>query len=184
MLYCLATVAFALTAPCMATDVPPVPLPAELSSLGAGGYIDKQETDMAIYRPGEACDIVADAKASNGQAARIVGSTKDWAVQLRNERLSNMQGTYRCYAVIRCEIKDAADLGRALSMGLYDQGEAKTVVHMYKNVHDFIDGQYHVFDLGSRLFNGQEWFYVAGAENGTAVEGIYVDRFIFIPVAP
>jgi hypothetical protein len=150
------------------------PLPAEFAGLGDDAYVDKQEAQIILYQKGFLSDIVADRKASNGKAVRMPGQYKDWAVQLRKESLVDMEGTFRCYVVVRCEVTDPAHGGTAFTAGLH----GATAIR--KSVADVRDEEYHTYDLGVRTFNGQELFYVAPAENGAAIEGVYVDRFFFV----
>ncbi|HEX2952249.1 MAG TPA: hypothetical protein VHV83_22170, partial [Armatimonadota bacterium] len=109
--------------------------------------------------------LVADPAASNGCAAKLVGSNTTWNVQCPIQPA--WEGTWHCYATVRTD--DTTN-----SFGLGISGGVET---------DFItpvDGEYHTYDLGVHQLTKDMFFFVGPSGLGS---DIYIDRFFLVPAA-
>jgi hypothetical protein len=160
----------------------PAPLPAEVKVPAGAAVLDAQEFAFSLYRRGELCDIVPDAKASNGYAARIVGHVNDWAVQWHpdDDPAFLEKGKWRCYLTIRVEQKaDAPREGVAFTCGIYDTTSRKGMTQTQCTLAESADGEYRVIELGAHALKPGVYFWAAPASNQN-VTAIYVDRIFCV----
>ena len=170
---------------------PPAPLPAALEEAvrgkDANDIIDAQDDVLHYhyFQMGTLVDIVDDAKASDGKAARMTGATDQWATRYVHEEDASVlaNGPWHAYIVVRVEPKPGAGedarKDRALLYGLYDVAAKVSPVQAGKTLDEIGDNEYHALDLGRQSLHPAMYFYVAPARN-PGVEAVYVDRMVLI----
>jgi len=167
------------------------PLPAALEEAvrgkDANDIIDAQD-DVLHYHTfqlGTLVDLVDDAKASDGKAARMTGATDQWATRyvLEEDARVLAHGPWHAYVVVRVEPKAGADeqarKSRAVMYGLYDVAAKVSPVQAGHTLGEIGDNEYHVVDLGRQALRPGMYFYVAPASN-PGVEAVYVDRVVLV----
>jgi len=154
------------------------PPPEECRVLPENDWVDCQDNQLQLGRPGEWTELVKDASASDGMAVRMPGSHREWALQKRLSPEFSTPGRWRCVVVARVDA--TATTGPALSMGIYDVANQKGVA--YKNVS--LEGtdlsEYQLFDLGTHELNSNMYIWVAPPQRADEVQAVFVDRIYLI----
>lgn len=171
--------AFAHQAESLRRSFRPAGSPPKLcENLPEDTWIDIQDNEFRLHKPGECSATVDDAKASDGKAARMPGNHLEWAVCCNISDDIAAGGPWHCYVVARSEAK--AKDGRALEIGIYDEQARKTIAHRQLGVEESVGTDYRVFDLGTHVLNGQMFFWVAPPKRPGEVDAVYVDRIFLI----
>lgn len=152
----------------------PVTLPKPGEALPANAA-DFQENQFKLHRPGELVEIVADAKASNGKAARMPGGHTEWAVKcfLPSDDARLRKGPWKCYIVARVKLKNKT--GGAFRYGLYDTNIEDHLSMEGAPMSIAGDEEYHTYGLRFDELNPGMYFWIC-PPGGSAVESVYVDR--------
>lgn len=122
---------------------------------------------------------VADPMASDGVAAMGKGSSKCWFFKypLSWIRLVKYYNPFRVYVVVRCDA--SSNKGKALDIGIYDNGTRKVVMSKAIKVAKVRGANYKIIDLGIYFLNSKMYFFGARPDN-PAVKKAYVDRLILV----
>jgi len=119
---------------------------------------------------------VHDDKASDGVAARMPGTHREWAVQQRlNATGIDPNAVYTCYVSIRCE--KTGDDGLAFSYGLYDVANRKGIGGGRVLCREVTDDEYHTYRIAETRLHPHMYFWVAPPQNPKNVKAVWVDRF-------
>jgi hypothetical protein len=170
---------FAKVLPVLPAKGPAVP-PAASEGLNKEEWADMQEEKMNLYQLDVLTKIVGDSAASDGRAARIPGSTLEWAAMAYLTPANNpIKGKVNIFASIKAKCK--ATTGNAFTVGLYDV-ENKAYIHSRTVTIEELQGKdgYIEYDLGAFTPTDKWYIYVAPPGNGDLVEGVYVDRFFVV----
>ena len=154
------------------------PPPEACRGLPADDWIDLQDNQFRLARPGDWAAIVDDPKASDGQAARMPGDHHEWAASCPLSDDLTYGNPWRCFVVARAEATGTD--GVAMTMGIYDSQNRKGLAHRSVPVADVSDGEYQVFDLGVHDVNGGIYVWVAPTARPDEVQAVYVDRIYMI----
>ncbi len=152
--------------------------PAEAAGLKPEDWADIQQGEFRLYGLGQWASVVSDDKASDGLAASMPATHKQWAVQYYLLPPFTDNGQWRCYAVVRCEAK--AQTGPAFQIGIYDSSASKGVVTQTITLEQAKDNEYHTYDLGTHELKRGMYFWFAPMNNPEQVSAIYVDRIFLI----
>lgn len=161
---------------------PPAALPQVAQGKAPSDIIDAQETVCRLGFLGTYVEVIDDPKASNGKAARLIGTSYQWAIQFWPGRdYANLApGPWRCYIIARTQLKAGVKSGHALTFGLYDTVSKKSVFSEDKKIEDLAaDGEYHAIDFGLHEISPEMYFYIAKSA-GDSVEGVTVDRILLV----
>jgi hypothetical protein len=162
-------------------------LPEQLKSASTKEFIDIQENAFWLGNPFGSdikwSEIVDDAKASNGKAARMAGNHSQWAVQLPvgTRAQTSILGKWHCYVVARCEIDSAK--GDALQFGVANKQSGENLFQLKIPASNMLDGNYHVIDIGSFEFAEHQYVWCAPVKSDN-LKAVYIDRFIFVSDGP
>ncbi|MEN6405830.1 MAG: DUF4838 domain-containing protein [Thermoguttaceae bacterium] len=157
---------------------PAAPAPKLCSKLPENDWVDLQDNEFRLHKPGVCAKIVDDPKASDGKAARMPGDHRQWAVSFVISDDSATSGPWHCYVVARSEAK--VKNGPALEIGIYDPKTRKKVGYRRLSVGESAGADYRVFDLGSHVLNDQMYFWVAPPKRPGEVDAVYIDRIFLI----
>ncbi|NOX54409.1 MAG: DUF4838 domain-containing protein [Planctomycetes bacterium] len=157
---------------------PAGPPPEPCRGLPADRWLDFQDNQFRLSKPGVWSSLVKDPNASDGMAARMPGSHRQWALQLPLAGDLKGLGRWRCYVVARCE--GSAKDGLAMTMGLYDTVNRKGVASRRVSVEDSQGDRYRIFDLGTHELRGGLYFWVAPPERPGQIDAVYVDRIFIV----
>ena len=123
----------------------------------------------------ELVELVADEKASNGKAARMVGGHTEWAVKFfiptDDARLG--KGPWKCYIVARVKLKNKT--GGVFRYGLYDTNIENHLAMESAPMSIAGDEAYHAYGLRFDELKPGMYFWVC-PPGGSAVESVCVDR--------
>jgi hypothetical protein len=145
--------------------------------LAEGQWIDAQDNEFRLARPGQWAAIVDDPQASDRKAARMPGDHFEWAVSYPLADDFAGDGPWRCFVVVRAEAK--ATSGPAMTMGIYDTQAKKGVTHRRLNVEE-VSGPYRTIDLGAHPIHGGLYVWVAPPKRPGEVTAVYVDRIFLV----
>jgi hypothetical protein len=142
------------------------------------GQFDIQEDRFQLYNPPQSAELVDDAKASNGRAARMPGGRGDWATQfpLPADAPFMNKGTFTTYLVIRADVDKAE--GAPFLYGLQDGAAGRVIAMTHGDMKKAADGDYHTYAISVNEFRPGMYFWVAPPASGN-VRWVYADR-IFI----
>ncbi|TVS19135.1 MAG: DUF4838 domain-containing protein [Planctomycetaceae bacterium] len=157
---------------------PPGPPPERCRDLNADQWFDVPAHQIHLARPGEWTCVVQDPLAADGHAVRMPGDHRQWAAQVRFSDDLRVGNPWRCYVVARYE--GSVDDGVAMTMGIYDSRDGRSVAHHQVDVDSAIAGQYQVFDLGTHDLRGQMYLWVAPPERPGRIDSVLIDRIFFV----
>lgn len=162
--------------------VKPAALPKPGEALPAGAH-DVQESAFTLFRPGEFVDVVDDARASDGKAARMTGEHTQWAVQVRMDHHPDLLGAgpWHAYVVARVDAKRFN--GVAFNFGLHDVSRHANVAGDQARLETDADGAYHAYGMLVNELRPGMYFWVSPPGNAGAVDAVYVDRIYLTRVA-
>lgn len=157
---------------------PPGPPPERCRDLDADQWFDVPAHQIHLARPGEWTFVVQDPLAADGNAVRMPGDHRQWAAQVRFSEDLRVGNPWRCYVVARYE--GSVDEGVAMTMGIYDSRDGRSVTHHQVDVDSAIAGRYQVFDLGTHDLRGQMYLWVAPPERLGQIDSVLIDRIFFV----
>lgn len=152
--------------------------PKEAAGLRSDQWLDFQQDDFDLHRPGDWVTIASDPKASDEQAARMPATHTQWATQCTIPGDLGQFGKWHCYIVARCDAK--AKSGNAFQIGLYDASGNRNMAGQTVTIEQSGDGQYHALDLGVQELKGGVYFWIAPMNNPDQVDAVYVDRIVLV----
>src|SRR5262249_15474484 len=122
--------------------------------------------------------LVDDANASNGRAARMPGGVRDWGVQfhLPSDAPFATDGPWDCYIVARVDAN--AKQGEAMAFGLHRGGKAGdgSVARDAAGIEQAAGSAYRTFGLTVDRIEPSMYFWVSPPGDASRVEAVYVDR--------
>ena len=140
--------------------------------------IEAQDDQFGLYREGELSEFVQDPTASDGFAARQLGSDIEWSVQWNYDaRLFEPDTRYTLYGAMR--IDKQGEAGKAFDFGVYDAAKAAGVCGGSRNAADLNDGEWTTTEFGTYVPGPEQYVWTAPCRNGDNVPWVYVDRFWF-----
>jgi len=146
----------------------------------APSVIVGEDNTFGLYREGDLVALVADAKAEDGVAARLVGRTTEWAIQWTIPAPKDAApGPYKLRARIRVEKK--GDAGPAFHVGVYDKEAKKGLGEIRVQAKDIPNDEYQWFDVCELELKAGRYAYVAPDNNEANVTAIFTDRFELVP---
>ena len=123
-------------------------------------------------------EIVQDAAASDGYAARMPGDHFEWAVSLPLSADIAFGNPWHCYAAVRCDAK--ATTGPAMTLGIYDTAAKKGVASRSLAVADIVGNEYRLIDLGVHPLSPTMYIWFAPPKRPGDVKAVYVDHVLLI----
>lgn len=158
---------------------PPGPLPEIYEGLSEDDYMIVEDNRFNLYGIESGWSALADdAAAADKAAARMPANHTQWAVQYEIREDITEGNPWHCYAELRCDAK--GETGAALTVGIYDSREHKTVMQRSVPVSEVAGSEYAVVDLGVHDLAAGMYLWVAPVNNPDQVEAIYVDRFFMV----
>jgi hypothetical protein len=158
----------------------PTPPPG-CEKLAKDRWLDIQDDEFRLHRPGQLVKIAPDPLASDGVAARMPGDHREWAVSMPldiAELTKHPKRTWRVAVAVRVE-RSGGD-GIAFTCGMYDTEEKKGYGGRTVKLADVNDDGYAIYELGAFPLNAKRYLWVAPPQNPANVKAIWVDRFILI----
>src|SRR5690606_29725706 len=134
-----------------------------------------------LYRAGTLSAISEDASASNRKAMSIVGTTNEWAVQIKLDPfLDTTYSKWHVYAMARVDINPGvSQTGAGVQCGINVTSTRKGVSQMTIPLDDVDSSIYQKIDLGVQQLGGDMYLWFAPTHN-PAVAKVYIDRVILI----
>lgn len=158
---------------------PAGPPPELCNGLAEDEWIDVQDNQFRLARPGVWATIADDPKASDGKAARMPGSHFEWATSWPVSDDIAFGNPWHCYLVARCDAKGAQ--GPAMTMGIYDSQAKRSVSHRSIPLEQLAKQPgYQTFDLGVHTLHSGMYFWVAPPKRPDDVTAVWVDRIFLI----
>jgi hypothetical protein len=160
-------------APLPPEDAPDAAQPREHHAV----VVEVQDDRFGLYREGVLSEFALDETASDGWAARQLGSDHEWSVQWPIEpQLFEAGAQYTVSVVARIDRKGEA--GAAMTYGVYDS-ENRVGVHTGgRSVAEMPEG-WHTFEIGAFVPTRGMYVWTAPPLNGDNVAWLYIDRLIF-----
>ncbi len=157
---------------------PPATPPKQAEGISQSDWLDCQDGEFRLARPGEWAELIDDTAASDGHAARMPGDHYEWAVSLPLSGDLAPGNPWHVYVAARCDA--TAKEGRAMTVGIYDSAEKKSVTGQTITVDQAAGPEYRVFDLGAHELSGSMYFWLAPPKRPGEVQHVYVDRVFLI----
>jgi len=159
------------------------PVPPGCEKLAAEDFIDLQDASFSLYREGEISSMEHDDLASDKVAARMPGTTHEWAVQQQLGVAGiDPEATYSAYASIRLE--KTGEEGGAFTAGIYDAKNKKFMPQIGLSCKDVTDKGYVTYKIGMDKLNDQMYIWVAPVTNPDNVKNVWVDRVWLVKEKP
>ena len=157
------------------------PPPPGCEQISPNRWLDIQDDEFNLARPGVWVKIAADPAASDGAAARLNGDHHEWAINMPlgyAELQKNPKQLWRLAVSIRVE--QTGTNGVAFSYGMYDTAEKKGYgAHTIKCTEVKGNG-YASYELGAFPINASRYIWVAPASNLANVKAVWVDRIFLV----
>ncbi|RKN70603.1 DUF4838 domain-containing protein [Paenibacillus ginsengarvi] len=153
-------------------------IPDFVSSLPYSDWLDYQDHTFRLYEP-VGTTLVSDAKASDKAAAKVKGSTNQWAIQLPDTELPR-EGRWNLYASVRIDPGTGSSGAAAMNYGFSSASGGGRASIDYGQL---ADGDYHfialpwVYEYNPNVSDRYYWF---APPNSTAIQNLYVDRIIAV----
>lgn len=164
-----------------AVSRPAGPPPPGCEDLAEKHWRLAEEPEFSLHRQGSMSFLVDDPEAANGGAAKMTTNHTEWAVQWPVGSAVAAMGPVHCYARVRCGKKAGAPADAlAGRVGIYDQGERRSLTAKPLLASEVAGPGYHTVDLGVHELSPRAYVWAAPAGNPDQVTGLYVDRFWFI----
>ena len=154
------------------------PPPEACRNLPEDDWIDFQDNQFRLAQPGKWTETADDPKAADGKATRMPGEHHEWATSCPLSDDLAYGNPWRCFVVARAEA--TATDGPAMTMGIYDARNRKSVAHQSVPVEAISSGEYQVFDLGVHDVHGGMYVWVAPPKRPGEVQAVYVDRIYLV----
>ena len=152
------------------------PPPAGCEKLPAEDVFDFQDTSFGLYQEGTISSLEHDDLASDKVAARMIGSTQEWATQQPlTGKPWDADATYTVYIAVRVE--KTGNEGGAFTAGIYDTKNRIFMDNINIPCADIADDQYHVYKIGTAKLHGDVYLWAAPPKNPDNVKYVWVDRF-------
>ncbi len=171
---------------------PPAPAPEFCKDLPKTNWIDIQEFEFNLYKLGEWTFLVDDEKASNKRAAKMPGDHFEWATSYNfDDSLNDLKTSqpetndagkapeYRLSVAVRCDAKDGIE-GKAMTLGVYDYENKKSVVTKTLSVAEIKGPEYRWIDMGSISLRPKLNFWFAPPKRAGEVDAVYIDRIVVV----
>lgn len=158
---------------------PSGPPPEACKGLPDDDWIDVQDNQFRLARPGEWVATADDPAASDGKAARMPGSHYEWATSWPVSDDVTFGNPWHCYVVVRCEAKAAK--GPAMTLGIYDSNAKRGVAHRSLKLEELAKQPgYQTIDLGVHALDSGMYFWVAPPKRPDDVTAVWVDRMFLV----
>jgi len=157
---------------------PPAAPPAAFDKLPPQDWLDIQDNEFRLHKPDQYVFVEKDPAASDGWAARMPGSHREWATSLPVSADMNFGNPWHCYAAVRCDAKATA--GTAMTLGLYDSDARKGVMSKSLSVAQVAGKDYRLIDLGTHVLTPSMYFWFAPPQRPGEIEAVYVDRVFLV----
>ena len=159
--------------------------PEFCKNLPKTSWFDVQEFEFYVNTAESIAFRVDDEKASNKRAVRMPGDHNRWATRYALDDWGTAQSQtdgeqrYRLYAAVRCDAKDGIE-GPAMSLGIYDYENRKSVVSKTLSVANIRGPEYHWIDVGTLTLRPQLSFWFAPPKRPGEVDAVYIDRIVAV----
>ena len=157
---------------------PPAKPPKQVVGISKRDWLDCQDGEFRLAKPGVWTESVDDPAASDGRAARMPGDHREWAVSFPLSGDLAPGNPWHVYVAARCDA--TAKDGRAMTMGIYDSAAKKSVAARTVTVDQAAGPDYRVFDLGTHTLSGSMYVWLAPPERPDEIQYVYVDRVFLI----
>ena len=159
-------------------------------------WLDLQNFRFRMERMGEWTFLAEDAAASNGQAAKMSGNHREWAVQHAFDSsilylvprepatcdmatVSPESREYRIKIAVRCEAQEGVP-GAAMTLGVYDPVDRREVFNKTLSVEEIRGSEYQWIDLGVVPLRPRHFFWFAPPGRPGEVDAVFIDRVIVV----
>ncbi len=157
---------------------PPAKPPVEAQGRSDTEWLDVQDGQFRLHTTNGWATLVDDPTASDGRAARMGGEHHQWAVSLPLSDDLKPGNPWHVYAAARCDA--TATEGKAMTMGIYNSQEKKSVTGQTFQVEQLAGPEYRVLDLGVHELSGGMYYWAAPPKRPGEVQHVYVDRVFLI----
>ena len=162
-------------------------VPSVCENLPRNTWIELQEYDLNLVRLTDLTFSVDDPNASNSRAAMMPGSHFEWATNwpfIENLKYLRPTGEeaetpeFHVYAYVRCDA--SVDDGQAMTAGVYDEKEKKSVAYKTIQVNEIKGENYTLLDLGVVPLTTTEYLWFAPPKRPGEVGAVYIDNVVLI----
>ena len=161
--------------------IPPGPTPEQCAGLPKEDWFELQDGDYIARSRKGLFTVVKDAAACNGLARRMPNTHTIWACHSYPLGDYGVTDGSRWHVTMRVRCDATADEGTAMTLGVYDDAQRRSVVSKRIQAQDIRGGEYRTIDLG-RLVLGESMYAWAApvVRKKEEVEAVYVDRVLFV----
>jgi len=159
----------------------PAPAPDLVKGLPRTDWVDLQDDVFSLYKPGKWSGTVADPVASDGVAARMPGTTREWAVQCSLPLVpAAFKRKWTVYVEVRVERAAEPD-GTAFTAGIYDTRARRSLGHMTVPLSGAASSdRYQLYAIEGGSISPDAYIWVAPAANPEQVKAVWVDRMLLV----
>ncbi|MCK5801491.1 MAG: DUF4838 domain-containing protein [Lentisphaeria bacterium] len=162
-------------------DRPEAVPPKLVSGLAPDHWLDLQDELFALHRAGTWVEYADDPSASDGVAARMPATHRQWAVQCGvpfGDALANRN--WAVYVAVKVEPAGTGE-GLAFSAGVYDVRQRRSLGHLEVPMAEASAfGGYRFYRIEGARVSPDVYIWVAPAKNPELVKNIWVDRVLLV----
>lgn len=162
--------------------------PEFCEDLPRNSWIDIQNCEFNLGKPGEWTFQVDDPHASNGHAVKMPGDHHAWAANYNlDDSLPDLKPTegetgdtpeYCLYVAVRCDA--SANDGPGMTLGVYDYQKDKTVVYKTLGVNEINGTEYRWITMGTHPLKPGMNVWFAPPKRPGEVDAVYIDRIVVV----
>ena len=162
-------------------DLPPAAAPEECAGLPEEDWIDLQDTDYIPRSHPGLFQIVTDPAAANQRARRMPNTHTVWACHSYPLGSYGVTDGSRWQVRFRVRCEAATDDGIAMTLGIYDDANRKSIVSRQIAVKDIRGDSYQTIDLGVHPLSEAMYVWAAPVvRKPEDVAAVYVDRVFLV----
>ena len=155
--------------------------PPECKDLNVDQWLDIQDDQFTLAVHSNEVRLTADPAASDGVAARMPGSHRQWAIQMPLALPESMQNPGKLWRMaVSVRVEKIGEKGTAFTCGLYDFQKKKEIFNKPIVSSAIQADGYALYDIGTHTSSAGLTLWIAPAINEANIRAVYVDRFVLI----
>ena len=162
----------------------PAAIPEEFASLDPDTWMVIQEYDFRTINAYNRMLIVDDAYASNGRAARMLGTHDQWAttvpVPASEPLFENISDRTKFKVVVYVRCEASVNEGLAMSIGVYDSKKRLNILHKELYVSEIAGLRFKKIELEPTALSDSTYIWFAPPKRAGEVKAVYIDRVFLI----
>ncbi len=157
--------------------------PDLVKDLPATRWLDLQDELFQLFNRGTWVELIEDAAASDGIAARLSADHREWAIQCTLPLSAEAaKRKWAVYVAVRVErAGDGVEDGLAFTAGVYDVTNRRSAGRLNVSLRDAApSAEYRLYRIDNAVLSPNAYIWLAPANIPDLVKAVWVDRILLI----